>query len=587
MSHIVGLCYRNGSKDIILEETLKTEGIPYVRVYNPNQLESLKLRGLVLGEGFESWSVHIERFMEKGGVVLSFRPSSTLAEVFGLGEVGMQKDGYLTVRGREADLLSYEGRLQLFGLSRLYEGGQALAWLSPEEKFGGIIKVRRGSGEALVVAFDMPTTFLTILQPRSECGKRPDASRVEYGYGQIPQIDLIRRLVVGLFIESLHVPLLRKWYFPSCRRALLLLLGDQDGCDFKVMRVVLDLVKELEVPYTLYVTPMSQPISREEFRRLAEEGIEFGFHPDFFVRRNEGAFKSSGRVVRTADPTQFNEEEFNRQLRKAEEDVGFKLMGERAHGARWETVRHTPLWAERAGLQHDSILGVRMWESKPQTQGYWVGTGLPYYFVDPEGYRRIDVLEIPSFGSDNLYFWKPHEYVVAIKPNAVKRFIAGMGVTEEEAFQIARRFLDEAIEKYHTANCYCFHPIYLAARRLRKPVYYTDTFFKMFVNYAKGKNVGLMSIDSWNNFWRAREKVTFKEVEWTPERAEVTYRVSSDVKVDSLTFITPLRFGGVRANVFVNGDPKNYVEATLLGGEYAMFTVDIAVGELLIRVEYS
>jgi hypothetical protein len=127
----------------------------------------------------------------------------------------------------------------------------------------------------------------------------------------------------------------------------------------------------------------------------------------------------------------------------------------------------------------------------------------------------------------------------------------------------------------------------LAARRLRKPVYYTDTFFRMLVNYAKGKNVGLMSTDSWNNFWRARERVTFREVEWMPERTEVTYRVSSDVKVDSLTFITPLRLGGMRAKVFVNDDPKNYVEATLLGGEYAMFTVDIAVGELLIRVEYS
>lgn len=587
MKHIIGLCYRDGTKDIVLEETLRTEGIPYVRVHRPEDMKGL--RGVIVGEGFDSWSSEIGEFLESGGVLLSFRPSGSLADELGLEEAGVQENGYLIAEGRGAEIISYEGRLQIFGETKLYWGGERLAGLSPKEDFGGIIRVKRGSGEAIVVAFDLPTTALTMLQPASECGKLVDGFKVEYDLGRIPQVDLLRRLIIGLFLDALKIPVLRLWYFPSCRRALLIISGDQDGCDLEVMKVVLEIIKELKLPYTLFVMPTVQPISRDGFRMLAEEGIEFGFHPDFFFKPGKVKISKPGARIRTADPSIFNEDEFRSQLRKAEEDVGCKIIGERTHGLRWETIHEIPLWAERAGIQHESSMGSKMWESKPPMMGYWAGSGLPYHFIDPDdGYRRMNLIEIPLLGSDNMFFWKPTEYIVAIKPDACKSFIAGMGLSEDEAFEIAKKYLDEALEKYHTANFYCFHPIYLAARRLKKPVYYTDTLLRKLVNYARERGAGIISINSWNNFWRARENAEVESIEWNMKEPSLRCRVKSPTGVESLTFIAPLEFDGKRAEVQVDGRKKKFEEARILGGDYAMFTIDIkAAGEITIEVKYT
>jgi len=345
---MIGLCYRDGSKGIVIEEILKVEGVPYARLRDLSQLGRLGLKGLILGEGFDSSGEEVARFVEQGRVLLSLQPSANLARILGLNEVGVQKDGYLAVRGKDAEPISYECRFQLLGLSKRYKGGENLACLSPDEEFGGIIRVRRGSGTALVVTFDLAATMLTILPPESKCGKHIDASNVEYDLGHISQVDLMRRLLVGLFLEHLDLPVLRKWYFPSQYRAMMTVLGDQDGADFEQLQVVLRLIQEFKTPYTLYVTPATQPITKEQFKILAEGGMEFGLHPNFFHGRLE-----------------FTEQKFVAQLKQAEADVGCAITGERPHSGRWDSARELPRWAERAGVQYDSILGQKWWESKP------------------------------------------------------------------------------------------------------------------------------------------------------------------------------------------------------------------------------
>jgi len=570
---IIGLCYQDGSKGIVLEEILKAEGVPYVRLRDLSRLGKLDLKGLVLGEGFDSASEEVKDFVENGGSLLCSQPSGCLAEALGLKETGVQNDGYLAVGGKSAASTSYEGRFQLFGQSKRYRGGESLAWLSPEEKYGGIIKVKRGSGTAFVVAFDLATTFLTILQPEAECGKHIDASNVEYDLGHIPQVDLMRRLLVRLLLEPLDVPVLRKWYFPSQYKALLVVLGDQDGADFAQLKVVLNLIKELETPYTLYILQGGRPITTEQFRVLAEAGMDFALHPNFFKR---GGIK-------------FDEEELHTQLKRAEADVGCAIIGERPHSGRWDSVRELPVWAEKAGVQYDSVLGQKWWEAKLAKDGYWVGTGMPYNFIDPDSYRRMDVLEIPVFSGDNREFWGPKEYHVRYKPGAHKTFLAGRGLTQDEAFESWKPFLDQAIEEYPTAYGYNWHPVYLAANELnlKERYYRTDSHFRKCIQHAKSRGVGLMGTNVLNDFWRAREKVLFRDIVWSPESATVQYTVSSSVKVDSLTLIAPLMFNDRKARVCVGGNPKDYVEANVLGGQYAMFAVDVGCEESFVTVKYD
>ena len=569
----IGLCYRDGSKGIVLEEILKTEGLPYVRLHDLSGLGKLGLKGLVLGEGFDSSSEEIKSFVEKGGVLLCSQPGGDLAETLGLEEIGVQNDGYLATRGKSAALVSHEGRFQIFGQSRRYRGGENLAWLSPDDQFGGVIRVQRGSGTAFVVAFDLATTFLTIQQPEAECGKHIDASNVEYDLGDVPQLDLIRRLLVGLLLENLDVPVLRKWYFPSQYKALLVVLGDQDGADFEQLTVVRNLIEELETPYTLYILQGGRPVTTEQFNVLAEAGMDFALHPNFF--------KSGG--------IKFEEEELVAQLKRAEADVGAPITGERPHSGRWDSVRELPAWAEKAGLQYDSVLGQKWWEDKLAKDGYWVGTGLPYRFIDPEDYRPMDVLEIPVFSGDNREFWGPKEYNVRYKTGAHKTFLAGRGLTQAEAFESWKPFLDQAIEKYPTAYGYNWHPVYLAAKELNlaERFYRTDSHFRKCISHAKSRGVGLMGTNALNDFWRARDKVSFKDIRWSPESATAQYTVSSSVKLNSLTLIAPLMFNGRKARVSTGGSPKDCVEANVLGGQHAMFAVDVGSEELLITVKYD
>ncbi len=572
---MIGLCYRDGSKGMVLEEILKTEGVPHVRLRDLSQLGKLGLGGLILGGGFDSSVRELNRFVEKGGVLLSIQPSGRLAEALGLKEVGVRKDGYLAVRGKSAAAISHEGRFQLFGQSKCFQGGESLAWLSPAEKFGGIIRVRHGSGTALVVAFDLATTFMKFQQPESPCGKHIDASNVEYDLGHVPQVDLIRGLLLGLFLESLDVPVLRKWYFPSQCRGLLIVQGDQDGADFEQLKVVLSLIKEVETPYTLFILQGRRPVTKEQFRVLAEGGMDFALHPNFFK----------------ADGIKFREEELVAQLRKAEADVGRAITGERPHSGRWDSVRELPMWDERAGLQYNTILGQKWWElgsNKVPKDGYWIGTGLPYHFIDPDNYRRIDVLEIPIFNCDNRDFWKKREYSVRYKPGAHKMFDSGPGLTENEAFERWKLFLNRAIEKYPTAYGYNWHPAYLAAKSLNfRNRYPTDTHFRKCIRHARSRGLGLMSTNGWNDFWRSREKVALADVAWCPESCTAKYRVSSKVKLDSLTLIAPLVFKGKKALISVGGSPKYYVQADLAGCQYAMFTVDAGPEELLVTVKYD
>jgi hypothetical protein len=51
--------------------------------------------------------------------------------------------------------------------------------------------------------------------------------------------------------------------------------------------------------------------------------------------------------------------------------------------------------------------------------------------------------------------------------------------------------------------------------------------------------------------------------------------------------MAPLRFCKETASILVNGEPKDYVEADVLGGQYAMFTVDVGPEKLLVTLKYD
>jgi len=567
---VVAIFYHDGTKDIVLEEILKAEGLPYVRLKSLADLKDVK--ALILGEVSltPSWVDALKAFVKEGGVLVALKPDGCLSRVFDVEDTGgMQRDGYITLKGDNPYAeVSYEGRFPIFGLSKLYAGGKMVVELSPSQGHGGIVKSELGKGAVHVVGYDVPTTFLTIQQPDAEVGRAYDIWRIEPALSHAPLLDLMRRLFVNLVVESIDYPLPRKWYFPHGRKALVLLSGDQDGADQKVMNAVKALVTRCAASYTLYATPRSQPLGGDEIRELREIGVEVAVHPDFTNLRYP-----------------FTEEEFKAQLLKTEGEAGVKVIGTRSHCLRWEKVLDIPMWMEKHGVQYDSDLGCRVPLDKPGLEafklGYYAGGGLPYFFIHPQSFRRIDALEEPIMVSDDILWMKPSRRIpVNDVPDKGATFLGGMGLSEEEAFQLAKTFMDDSLEKYYTAQCYIFHPAYLAMGT-------SANCFQRIVEYAKEKDVLLLTQGEWNTYWRGREEAHFTDLLWNTYDETLEFTVLGKRKVKDMTFIAPLTHQGGKVKVTINGKPTPYREEMMNKRGYAMFTSDIGVKETHITLRYS
>jgi hypothetical protein len=566
----VSCFYQEGTKDMVLEEVLKTEGVPYFRLDSIDSLTGIK--ALVLGEMlFTASQVSaLKGFVKRGGILVAVKPDGRLSRAFGLEDTcRTQKNGYIILKGNTSyERVSYKGRLQVFGLAKLYTGGEIIVDLSPSHGYGGIIKSQLGEGIFFSIAYDVSTTFLTIQQPDSEVGRAYDTSRVETRLSHIPQLDLMRRLLINLVLDSIDVPLPRKWYFPGGHRALVLLGGDQDGADYRVMNIAKSIVMEYMVPYTLFTTPSFQPLSRAELREMAEGGMEIAVHPDF-VEANRF----------------FTEEEFKAQLEEAEGDAGVRIIGVRNHCVRWGSVVDMPVWMEKHGIQYDSDLGLRLPldepEAEPVRPGYFVGSGLPYFFIHPTSFRRINVLEEPLLASDDLFWMKRNRRLtVNDVPGVVKTFIAGMELSQEEVFQLVKEFMDDSLEKYHTVQCYCFHPVYLANG-------VSDICFKKIVKYARENGVLLLNQGEWNNYWRHRGEVEYESLIWDSGTSTLELVIRGKKKVKDMSFIVPLNIGEKKAKVFIDNNLMPYREENINEKQYALFTIDVGPEAVRITVSYT
>lgn len=587
----VGLYYLDGTRDLVLEEILRTEGVPYVRLPGLDDLG--EICSLILGE-VELRACDVDKllnFVGVGGVLLAVRPDGLLCEKFGL-EFSMetQSDGYLVL---ESPGQGYSGRLQVLGLSRLYSGGQPVAGLEPSNGHGGIIRMEYGRGCLIVIAFDVAGTFLSIQQPDSTIGRAYDTSRVEPDLAGVPQLDLMRRLIVNLILDEIPLPLPRKWYFPDFKMAAVLLGGDQDGSDYGRMAAVRELVEDLKAPYTLFTTPRNQPMSREEIKNLIESGLEIALHANFIGGPD------------------FTREEFGSQLAKAAGDAETGITGGRNHALRWGSVMEMPLWMEELGLQYDSDLGLMLPEEGTQSVGYYVGGGLPYYFVHPGTFRRIDVLEQPLTAGDDVLFWDgtplqvdlenpgwlpKHLYTESdaeegrdrpenVNPG-VKTYYPGLRLTEEGAFELSKKLMDDSLNRYHTVQCYNCHPLYLSSRITGEPYHHSDAFFRKTVEYAMERGVLLLNHGEWNDFWRRREMVEYGDLSWDPSTRTLTFSILNMDGPKAITHMVPLAWEGRQVEMNIDGKAASYRTAELTSGDYVMFTVPEEMESVRIEARY-
>jgi len=96
---LIGLYYEESSPDIILEEILVTEGLPYLRLYSLEKIDRFSV--IILGTiKVKSHEIHfLERFFQNKGVLLTVQPQGLLLDYLEIENTGQtQTDGYLNIQ---------------------------------------------------------------------------------------------------------------------------------------------------------------------------------------------------------------------------------------------------------------------------------------------------------------------------------------------------------------------------------------------------------------------------------------------------------------------------------------------------------
>ncbi|PTL77303.1 DUF4082 domain-containing protein [Vitiosangium sp. GDMCC 1.1324] len=248
-----------------LKEILKAEGITTFattdagNIGNTVSLNDYKV--LILGEETLSAAqvTLVTNWVNAGGSLIAMRPAANLNALLGLNaSSGTQDDGYLLIdttqapgAGITADTMQYHGTADLH---TLVAGTRAVATLysnaTTPTAYAAVTLRTVGSGTAMAFTYDLAKSVILTRQGNpawqgqnrdgSSIGPGARASDMFYGNAsfdpkpdwvnlnkvQIPQADEQQRLLANMLHLTSAVPLPRLWYFPSAKKAVVVMTGD-------------------------------------------------------------------------------------------------------------------------------------------------------------------------------------------------------------------------------------------------------------------------------------------------------------------------------------------------------------------------
>ncbi|XXF80363.1 DUF4082 domain-containing protein [Myxococcaceae bacterium GXIMD 01537] len=248
-----------------LREILKAEGISSFASTDAGNIgASVSLNDykvLVLGEVTLSAAqvTLVTNWVNAGGSLIAMRPAANLDSLLGLNpSAGTLSNGYLQLdttqapgAGIASDTLQYHGAADLH---TLVTGTRAVATLYSDAttptSYAAVSLRIVGSGYAIAFVYDLAKSVIYTRQGNPAWqGQNRDGSTIGPGarsddlfYGnasfdpqpdwvnldkvQIPQADEQQRLLANMLHQASYVPLPRLWYFPSAKKAVVVMTGD-------------------------------------------------------------------------------------------------------------------------------------------------------------------------------------------------------------------------------------------------------------------------------------------------------------------------------------------------------------------------
>lgn len=412
-----------------MNEILTHAGLPYRRIKESDlaaELEGLAILILPTELALTEEQQHaVERFVRAGNVLIGFGGTSGMEHVFGCRVKGPVSEAWVLFDEVEPWAGGTSGPLHAFGghlLEPVAENVRTFAqWKAPEAwspaggwspaSIGAAAALRRyGDGWALLIGADVAYTVMRIQQ-----GYPVHADAVGPADGSAPVDDGIlkaddgialdyerdRRPVDGVMVfdrpiadewreiairsvlwaasrRELSVPLL--WYWPGALPAVGQISHDTDGNVPSAGRALFEVMDRLGIPST-WCVQYPGGYAGSFYKELLRAGHEIALHYDAHERR-----------VRTF----WGESHFLAQLEWLREISGVQVVSNKNHYLRWEGLTEFFTWLERAGVHSDQTKG----GTKVGNRGFPFGGAHPWYPIDEQTRRRIDVLEV------NLHTWE-------------------------------------------------------------------------------------------------------------------------------------------------------------------------------------
>lgn len=344
------------NSDSVIHESLLIEGLNCVeRISKSEEVNTPSVLIIDKQINPDDWRQVFSRLLTAGKTIIFPRHGNDLEECFGIKSHGSSANGYLFNK-RLVDF--QDAKLQVFDIS-WYQDGDAIMNIEDTQGqskgYQGIAEKKIGQGNLIFYAFNLSKTIFHLTHGRDihfrehvEGVMRTDMGIVcEEEKFQIPQVDILRRILVRLIEDHCEVPLPRLWYFPFSHSTGLCVTHDSDNATEEDIEKINRVDKENAVPSTTFMSIFNaSPNSWRSFKNL---GLDLQYHHvHLYFYHAQGLVKKIQRIL--GDFYLFKKVQylFFCVQKKILEKVSLKkIEGNRNHGLAWNSHFDQSAWFEK------------------------------------------------------------------------------------------------------------------------------------------------------------------------------------------------------------------------------------------------
>jgi hypothetical protein len=511
----------------------------------------------------------LRQYVWSGGRLIAMRPSSNLADLFGLSYLGSRAEQLLefyaidTTRGPGAGLaevsLQYHGPADNYALS----GATPLAYLwdaiDSSSANPALVLHGYGAGQAAAFTFDLARSIVLLRQGNPEwkdsegdglSGYRPadtffrltGEKWIAPERMRIPQADEAQRLLANLVQSLCPQPLPRLWYLPAGNKAIMINTGDGESWSGAQFEPILSDIARYGGRLTLYL------------RDVGIAGTDAAEEASWRAAGHE-----TGPHVYGGGPDTYD------ALAPAYAQIVASLQAKFGHGAR--TARNHTIdwcgWVSMAAIEADNgtQLDANYYHYLPFLQGYggnangyFTGSGLPQRLCDQTGNL------LPVYQA--LTEW-PDEWFVSC------------GNSADQVVQLIQEMFLTAQTGNYSAFVANTHPSRYGGTDI------THAWANRIWAYCQSNGIPMWTAEKLLDFVQARNAARFDHITWNG--TNLAFDFTAPISGQDLTILLPARVGVTNQLLAASfaGNPVACSIETLKGREYAWFTTRAGAGQVI------